>query len=519
MLEQDLLKQVKDIFSRLKERYTLALHGNTDHEKWKEFEEFLTDFSTTSDHIDTITFSATTQPEIHILRNGEETGITFRGIPSGHEFTSLLLALINADGQGKNLPDESTIRRIKALQSPGLITTYVSLSCTNCPDIVQSLNLIALYHPNICHEMVDGALFPDEVESLHLQGVPAVFAQGHLIHSGRGSLSDLLDKLEENFGVNGESSLPETRHYDVIVAGGGPAGSAAAIYSARKGLRVAIIGERIGGQVRDTVGIENLISIPRTTGAELSAGLADHLRQYPIDIFEHRKIEHADLTDLQKTVHTKGGESFTAPAIILATGAGWRQLGVEGESDYLGRGVHFCPHCDGPFYKGKRIAVIGGGNSGIEAAIDLAGLCSHVTVLEFADHLLADEVLQNKAQNSDNIEILTSAATTAIVGDGTKVTGLRFKNRETGEEKEIALDGIFVQIGLAPNTELFATQLPLSPRKEIVIDRACRTSLKGVYAAGDCTDVPYKQIVIAIGEGAKAALSAFDDRLRGIIQT
>jgi alkyl hydroperoxide reductase, F subunit len=337
------------------------------------------------------------------------------------------------------------------------------------------------------------------------------------VHGGRGEMAGLLDELEEKFGTETANLEAIRRNYDVVVIGGGPAGSAAAIYSARKGLNVAIVAERIGGQVKDTVGIENLISVPQTTGAELASNLGKHIGAYPIDVFENRKIESAALHGCPKEISVKGGETFVAGAVIIATGASWRKLGVEGEADYLGRGVHFCPHCDGPFYKGKRVAVIGGGNSGIEAALDLAGICSHVTVLEFADKLLADNVLQEKARATENIEIFTMSQTTAVLGDGQKVTGLRVKDRNTEQEREISLDGIFVQIGLAPNTQAFAEQLELSPRREIQVDRTCRTSVSGVYAAGDCTDVPYKQIVVAIGEGAKASLSAFDDRVRGVI--
>ena len=304
------------------------------------------------------------------------------------------------------------------------------------------------------------------------------------------------------------------RSYDLVVVGGGPAGSAAAIYSARKGLHVAIVAERLGGQVNDTVGIENLISVPKTTGPELAQHLGEHIEDYPIDLFVNRKVEQVNLDGEVKELHIKGGEVFLSKQIVIATGAGWRKLNVDGEADYLGRGVHFCPHCDGPFYKGKRVAVVGGGNSGVEAAIDLAGICSHVTVLEFADHLLADEVLQEKAKSLGNVEIFTLSQTTAVLGDGQKVTGVRVKDRTNDAEREIELDGIFVQIGLAPNTQPFAESLELSPRREIVVDATCRTSKVGVYAAGDCTTVPYKQIIVAMGEGAKAALSAFDDRVR-----
>lgn len=517
MIEPSLLQQVKGIYTALESQYVLRLEADPAHESFAEFKEFLNDFASTSDHIAVEVVETPGTLRMVLVKDGKDTGIIFRCIPGGHEFTSLIIAVYNADGKGKALPDEAVTRRIKALKGPIHLTSYISLSCTNCPDVVQALNVMALLHEDFTHEIVDGALFQAEADALHLQGVPAVMHEGKLVHGGRGEMAGLLEELEEKFGSNTASLEAIRRNYDVVVVGGGPAGSAAAIYSARKGLNVAIVAERIGGQVKDTVGIENLISVPQTTGAELATNLGKHIGAYPIDVFENRKIESAALQGCPKEISVKGGETFVAGAVIIATGASWRKLGVEGEADYLGRGVHFCPHCDGPFYKGKRVAVIGGGNSGIEAALDLAGICSHVTVLEFADKLLADNVLQEKARATENIEIFTMSQTTAVLGDGQKVTGLRVKDRNTEQEREISLDGVFVQIGLAPNTQVFADQLELSPRREIQVDRTCRTSVSGVYAAGDCTDVPYKQIVVAIGEGAKASLSAFDDRVRGLI--
>ena len=310
---------------------------------------------------------------------------------------------------------------------------------------------------------------------------------------------------------------PVSRAYDVLVLGGGPAGASAAIYSARKGLRVAIVAEKIGGQVKETVGIENLISVPQTTGTQLADNLRSHINHYPIDLFEDRKIEKAELQGKEKAVSVVGGEVFTSSSVIIATGASWRKLNVEGETEYIGRGVAFCPHCDGPFYQGKDVAVIGGGNSGIEAAIDLAGICRKVTVFEFADNLKADQVLQEKAQSLPNVEIFTSSQTTKVLGNGDKVIGICVKDRMTNEERDFTLDGIFVQIGLAANSIPFREELDVTPQGEIKIDAHCRTNIPGVYAAGDVSTVPYKQIVIAMGEGAKAALSAFDDRIRGVI--
>lgn len=521
MLETTILQQVTEIFRNLEADYTFRISLSPLREECSQLIEFLTDFASTSPRLhiekhevasDTLAFT--------LLKNGEETGITFRGIPNGHEFTSLLLAVLNADGKGKNLPDEGVARRIRALKGDIRLQTYVSLTCTNCPDVVQTLNVFALLNPNIRHEMVDGALFQSEVDRLGVQAVPAVFAEGKMLHVGRGSLGELLEKLEAVYPSSGETendeNAPIHRSFDVLVLGGGPAGASAAIYSARKGLKVAMLAERIGGQVKETVGIENLISVPYTTGNQLADNLRTHLTHYPIELFENRRIESTDLQGKDKHVTVKGGEVFSAPAVIIATGAGWRRLNVEGESEYIGRGVAFCPHCDGPFYAGKEVAVVGGGNSGIEAAIDLAGICKKVTVIEFMESLKADKVLQDKANALPNVDILTSTQTVQVVGNGEKVTALRLKNRSTGEEQELPLDGVFVQIGLSANSQPFA-ELEKTRTGEIVIDAHCRTNVPGVYAAGDVSSVPYKQIVIAMGEGAKAALSAFDDRVRGIV--
>ena len=520
MLDPNILEQVKTVFAPLEGDFSFAVKVNPAHEKAKELLTFLQEFSSCSSHL-SCQFNETEEDclEFSLLKEGKDTGVKFRGIPSGHEFTSLLLAVMNADGKAKNLPDEMITRRIQALKGDIHLTTYVSLSCTNCPDVVQALNIMALLHPGIDHEMVDGALFQEETQLKNIQAVPTVFANGKSIHIGRGSLGELLDKLEKEFGSEPtENQTPVEHHYDVIVLGGGPAGAAAAIYSARKGLKVAIVAERIGGQVKETVGIENLISVPYTTGADLANALKVHAEKYGIGIFDNRKIETVDFTSIEKKINVVGGETFIAPAIIIATGASWRKLNVEGEAEYIGRGVAFCPHCDGPFYKGKEVAVVGGGNSGIEAAIDLAGICKKVTVFEFADTLKADQVLVEKAKSLPNMEIFTSSQTTQVVGNGEKVTAIRVKNRITEEEKDFALDGIFVQIGLAANSAPFRDILEMTRIGEIVTDEFCRTKVTGVYAAGDVSNVPYKQIIIAMGEGAKAALSAFDDRVRGLLK-
>ena len=516
MLESALKEQLKGIFAGLEANFTFDISVSSSHENKTELLELLGDVADCSDHI-TCSVNEGEALKFTLLKNSDRTGITFRGIPNGHEFTSLLLAILNLDGKGKNFPDEAVCNRVKALKGPIHLTTYVSLTCTNCPDVVQALNAMVTLNPAITHEMVDGALYQDEVDALKIQGVPSVFADGKLLHVGRGEFGELLAKLEEQYGIDETKANAEVKEYDVIVAGGGPAGVSAAIYSARKGLRVAIVAERIGGQVKETVGIENLISVPETTGNELADNLKTHLLRYPVDLLEQRKIEKVELAGKDKLVTTSVGEKFIAPALIIATGASWRKLNVPGENEYIGRGVAFCPHCDGPFYKGRHVAVVGGGNSGVEAAIDLAGICSKVTLLEFGEALRADTVLQEKIGSLPNVEVFTMSQTTGVLGNGENVTSLRVKDRNTDQEREIAVDGVFVQIGLAANSDPFRDHLPLNARKEIEVDAFCRTSVPGVYAAGDVTNVPFKQIIIAMGEGAKAALSAFDDRVRGVI--
>lgn len=516
MLDSALKEQLKGIFAGLGANFTFDINVSSQHENRNELLELLEDVAACSDHL-TCAVNEGDGLEFTILKNGARTGITFRGIPNGHEFTSLLLAILNLDGKGKNFPDEGVCNRVKALKGPIHLATYVSLTCTNCPDVVQALNAMTTLNPSISHEMVDGALNQEEVEALKIQGVPSVFADGKLIHVGRGEFGELLAKLEEQYGVDEASLSTEEKQYDVIVAGGGPAGVSAAIYSARKGLKVAIVAERVGGQVKETVGIENLISVPETTGSELADNLKTHLLRYPVDLLEHRKIEKVELVGKEKQVTTSVGEKLTTPALIIATGASWRKLNVPGETEYIGRGVAFCPHCDGPFYVGKHVAVVGGGNSGVEAAIDLAGICSKVTVFEFMDELKADQVLQEKLRSLPNVEVFVSSQTTEVIGNGDKLTALRVKDRKTEEERLVELDGVFVQIGLTANSGVFRDLVEMNRPGEIVIDAFCRTNVPGVYAAGDVSTVPYKQIIISMGEGAKAALSAFDDRVRGNI--
>lgn len=517
MLDQSLKEQLLRIFEGLKASYVFDITVDPGNASRGELLELLEETAACSERID-CRVSDGEGLQFRILRNGEDLGIRFRAVPNGHEFSSLLLAVLNADGKGKNLPDEALRRRIEALDGDIGLTTYMSLTCTNCPDVVQALNLMAILNPRITHTIVDGALFQEEVARLDIQAVPAVFCGGETLHVGRGTLAELLEKLEQRFGTPERTDdAPVVREYDLLVAGGGPAGAAAAIYAARKGLRVAVVAEKIGGQVNETVGIENLISVPHTTGATLAADLRRHMEAYGIDICDNRRIERFSMDGSIRQLHVKRGETFRAPALIVATGASWRRLGVPGENEYIGRGVAFCPHCDGPFYAGRHVAVIGGGNSGIEAAIDLAAICASVTVLEFMETLKADQVLQDKVRTLPNVEVHTNMQTLEVQGDGSRMTGLRVKDRSTSEERVLPLDGVFIQIGLSANSALFAETLATNRAGEIVTDKDGRTSVHGIYGAGDVTDVRYKQIVIAMGEGAKAALAVSEDRIKGII--
>jgi NADH-dependent peroxiredoxin subunit F len=515
MLDNEILEQLKAHFANLTGRYVFSVYPSQ-HQSQTELLSLLRSLATTSPNLQVVE-QGPEVPEVQfdLLKDGAPTGVRFRAVPGGHEFTSLVLAVLNADGKGK-LPDEGIMRRVKALKGPIELRTYISLSCTNCPDVVQALNVMALLHGDIRHTTIDGAIATEEVTRLGIQAVPTVYSGDKLIHVGKSTFAELLDVVEETFGVsNPDTAADDTakKSYDVIVVGGGPAGVSAAIYSARKGLRTAVVAQKIGGQVQETLGIENLVSVTYTEGPRLAADLEKHLRSYPVELLEHRRVERIVDGEV-KELRLKGGEVLTATSLILATGAKWRELGIPGEKEYMGRGVAFCPHCDGPFYKGKRVAVVGGGNSGVEAAIDLAGICSHVTLVEFLDTLKADAVLVKKLRSLPNVEIITNARATSIVGSGDTVTGLKFRDRANDEEHEVPLDGVFVQIGLVPNSAIAKDLLDLNRFGEIVVDAHCRTNVPGIYAAGDVTTVPFKQIVIAMGEGAKAALSAFEDRMR-----
>jgi len=514
MLSAAMKEQLKTVFKPLPSTVTLAVAPST-HSKQAELLVMLEELASTSNKIVVeLTGEQASVPYFKLIKNGQDTSVAFQGIPGGHEFTSLVLAILNSAGLGK-LPDEGILQRIRRLKSGLEIQTFISLSCENCPDVVQALNQICLAHESVKHTMIDGSLVPEELAKLNIQGVPSVVVNGELIHSGRASLADLLTKLEEKYPNQSAEPRRETNlgHADVLVIGGGPAGASAAIYSVRKGLKTVLVAEKIGGQVQETKGIENLISVIYTEGPKLTAGIDQHLRSYPVQILEHRRVERIKYDQI-KTVYLTSGEYLTTDSIIIATGAKWREIGVPGEKEYLGRGVAYCPHCDGPYYKGKKVAVIGGGNSGVEAAIDLAGICREVVLLEYADELKADAVLVRKLHSLPNVSVIKGAKTEMIDGNGEKLTGITYLNRQANEQIHIDLDGVFVQIGLSPNSAVVKDLVELNTFGEIVIDTKGRTSKTGIYAAGDVTTIPFKQIVIAIGEGAKVALTAFEDRMR-----
>ncbi|NRA72015.1 MAG: alkyl hydroperoxide reductase subunit F [Gammaproteobacteria bacterium] len=441
--------------------------------------------------------------------------VRFAGLPMGHEFTSLVMALLHSGSHPLKISAD-VIEQVRRLEGEYQFETYISLSCQNCPDVVQALNMMATINPQIKHVMIDGSLFQTEVFDRDIMAVPTVYLNGKSFSQGRISLSEILNKVDQDAPARQRNSLANKESFDFLVVGGGPAGAAAAIYAARKGINTGIVADRFGGQVSDTMAIENFISVQATTGPKLVASLEEHVREYDVDIMNNnkaRKVSRNQSTGLIE-VELENGATLTSKAVVLATGARWREMGVPGENEYRGKGVAYCPHCDGPLFKGKPVAVVGGGNSGIEAAIDLAGIVEHVTVLEFAETLRADEVLLRKANSLANITIITNAQTTEVVGDGKRVTGLNYTDRTTGESNSVTLAAIFVQIGLMPNSEFLQGDIELTNRGEIITGPRGETSIAGVFAAGDVTDSPYKQIIIAMGSGATAALGAFDHLIR-----
>ena len=516
MLNNDILNALKGYTANMQNKVSLVLQTG-EHSKRAELSDFLSQVASVSDNLffeERDTQGVLRSAMSFMLEvDGQPNGVVFSGIPSGHEFNSLILAILWSSGTDIKL-DKSLQNIIKNVTEKLHFEVFVSLDCHNCPDVVQGLNQFALLNDSITSEMIDGGIHQDLIKERDIQGVPCVYLDGERFANGKIEIGDLVNKLiERDSSIANSSNNEKLPLQDVTVIGGGPAGVAAAIYSARKGLKVTMIAERIGGQVKDTMGIENLISVPSTTGPELTGAMQAHLNEYDITIKEHLRVSKIDKGDT-KVVHLSSGEEIETKTVIISTGARWRELGVPGEKENIGNGVAYCPHCDGPFFKGKDVAVIGGGNSGIEAALDLAGIVKSVTVFEFAPDLRADQVIVDQANKRDNITILKNVATSEIVATDGKVSSIEYTDRETEESLSRELSGVFVQIGLVPNSQFAEGLIDMSQHGEIMINERCETSEEGIFACGDVTTVPYKQIVISMGEGSKAALSAFDYLIR-----
>lgn len=513
MLDSALKDQLKTYLTHLKTPIELVPQYNTSDTS-QEMENLLEEIAMLSDQVRIGQHRGDSgrQPSFQITRQGENVGVVFAGLPMGHEFTSLVLALLHVGNHPAKISD-TLKEHIKNLKGDYVFETYFSQSCQNCPDVVQALNTMAALNPNIRHTAIDGSVFPEEVKQRNIMAVPTVYLNGEVFGQGRMNLEDILVKMDSSLSDQQAQQLDEKEPYDVLVVGAGPAGAAAAVYAARKGIRVGMIGERIGGQVMDTMSIENYISVPYTEGPQFGAALQQHAQQYGVDIITNQRATQLKQDKGLSHIALKSGATLKAKSVVLAPGAQWRQIGVEGEQEYRNKGVTYCPHCDGPLFKGKRVVVIGGGNSGVEAAIDLAGLVEHVTVLEFADALRADGVLQQKLRSLPNSTVITNASTQRIVGNGQQVTELIYINREDNTQHTLPVSGVFVQIGLTPNTQ-WLDSVEKNSMGEIVIDMHGKTSMDGVFAAGDATTEPFKQIVVAAGGGAKAALSAFDYLMR-----
>ncbi|NPD41783.1 alkyl hydroperoxide reductase subunit F [Providencia stuartii] len=522
MLDNNMQAQLKAYLEKLTKPVELVANLDSSN-KSNEIKQLLNQIAALSDKITVREVQDNTQrvPSFLITNPGVDSGLRFAGSPLGHEFTSLVLALLQIGGHPSKEAQE-LLDQVKALEGEFHFETYYSLSCHNCPDVVQALNLMAVLNPNVTHTAIDGALFQNEIEERNVMGVPAVFLNGKEFGQGRMTLSEIINKVDTNADARAAKALTEREPFEVLIIGSGPAGASAAVYTARKGIRTGVIGERFGGQVMDTIDIENYISVLKTEGAIFAGALKNHVDDYNVDVIDGQsvtKLIPATEEGGYHQIETASGGVMKSRSIIIATGARWRNMGVPGEQEYRTKGVTFCPHCDGPLFKGKRVAVIGGGNSGIEAAIDLAGIVEHVTVLEFAPELKADSVLQDKARSLKNVDIIVNAQTLEVKGDGSKMTGLEYKDRTDDSVHLLEVAGAFVQIGLLPNTNWLGDTVARNRIGEIEVDARGETNVKGVFAAGDCTTVPYKQIIISAGEGAKAALSAFDYLIRTSTRT
>lgn len=517
MLDTNIQQQLKQTFANLKTGVALRVFADGS-DKAKELTTLAEDMASLSPliTIESADGDQERKPSLQVQGINSDSNVRFAGVPMGHEFTSLILAILHNGGHPMKVEPE-LIEQVRNLDGEFRFETFISLSCQNCPDVVQALNSMAVINPNISHVMIDGSVFTEEAEARKILSVPTVFLNGEVFTQGRTSFADIVNKIDSGAAAKQAAKLNKKEPYDVLIVGGGPAGASSAIYAARKGIRTGIVTSRFGGQVLDTMGIENFISVQKTEGPKLVAHLEEHVKEYDVDIMSEQSVSKliaAEQVGGLISVELENGATLQSRSVILSTGARWREINVPGEKEYMGKGVAYCPHCDGPLFKGKRVSVIGGGNSGIEAAIDLAGIVGHVTVLEFSDELRADAVLQRKAESLPNIDIITSAMTTEIAGNGDKVTGLNYTDRLTNEQHVVTLDGVFVQIGLIPNTEFLEGSIELSKHGEIVIGDRGNTSEPGVFAAGDATTVPFKQIIIAMGAGSTAALGAFDYLIR-----
>ncbi|ADH97928.1 alkyl hydroperoxide reductase subunit F [Salisediminibacterium selenitireducens] len=507
VLDNAITQQLKQYLDLLEGDLTFKLDAGSDANSDK-LAGFVREVASMSPRITVEEASLARTPSFTVTRTGENTGVTFAGVPLGHEFTSFVLAILQVSGRPPKV-EEETLNQMKQLEGDFTFETYVSLSCQNCPEVVQALNMLSAVNPGVTNTMIDGAAFKDEVEARDVMAVPAVYLNGEFLGGGRMTIEDILEKLGQGTDA---SELDAKDPFDVLVVGGGPAGASAAVYASRKGIRTGVVAERFGGQVQDTMSIENFISVKKTEGPKLVASLEEHVRDYSVDIMKSQRVKAVDKKDLFE-VTLENGAVLKSKSVILSTGARWRNVGVPGEEAFKNNGVAYCPHCDGPLFEGKDVSVIGGGNSGVEAAIDLAGIVNHVYLLEFMPELKADEVLQKKLHSLPNVTVITNAQTTEITGDK-KVNGISYKDRVTEEDRHIPLQGVFVQIGLVPNTEFLDDSIETTRMGEIVVDQHGATNVPGLFAAGDCTNTPYKQIIISMGSGATASLGAFDYLIR-----
>ncbi|MEK5040500.1 alkyl hydroperoxide reductase subunit F [Sporosarcina sp. FSL K6-3457] len=507
LLDKDIKEQLAQYLELLESDVLLKVSAGEDKVS-REMTGLVDELATMSSRIKVELTDLERTPSFSVNRIGEDTGVTFAGIPLGHEFTSLVLALLQVSGRAPKV-DDKVIEQVKNIEGEYRFESYISLSCQNCPEVVQALNLMSVLNPSITHTMIDGAAFKDEVESKNIMAVPTVYLNGEPFSSGRMSLEEILAKLGSGPDA---SEFADKDPYDVLVIGGGPAGASAAIYAARKGIRTGIVADRFGGQILDTASIENFISVKHTEGPKLAASLEEHVKAYDVDVMNLQQAKRLEKKDLIE-IELENGAVLKSKSVILSTGARWRDIGVPGEAEFRNKGVAYCTHCDGPLFEGKDVAVVGGGNSGIEAAIDLAGIAKHVTVLEFLSELKADSVLQERLYSLPNVTVLKNVQTKEITGTDS-VNGITYIDRDSGEEQHIELAGVFVQIGLVPNTNWLGDAVERTKFGEIVVDKRGATNVPGVFAAGDCTDSPYKQIIISMGSGATAALGAFDYLVR-----